>query len=223
MGGNAFFGCSSLSDIDTTRFITLGSSAFEDCSSLINVVLSSNLIKIENGVFIGCNSLEALSIQDENANYYSVDNCLIEKNTKALVVACKNSILPNDGSITIIGDSAFAGLNTISEIVIPEGVTIIGENAFWDCTGLTKLVLPSTITEIKHGAFIFSAPSHAASTNSIVLIISATVPPTNAYNSSSYSFMNGKVTAIYVPSESVEAYKAANGWKNYADKIQAIS
>ena len=223
LGGNAFFGCSSLSDIDTTRFITLVSSAFEGCSSLINVVLSSNLIKIENGVFIGCNSLKALSIQDGNANYYSVDNCLIEKNTKTLVVACKNSILPNDGSITIIGDSAFAGLNTISEIVIPEGVTIIGENAFWDCTGLTKLVLPSTITEIKRGAFIFSAPSHAASTNSIVLIISATVPPTNAYNSNSYSFMNGKVTAIYVPAESVEAYKAANGWKNYADKIQAIA
>ena len=28
---------------------------------------------------------------------------------------------------------------------------------------------------------------------------------------------------IYVPSESVDAYKAADGWKDYADKIQSIS
>ena len=49
------------------------------------------------------------------------------------------------------------------------------------------------------------------------ITIKADVSPTLANNA-----LN-KVTAIYVPAESVEAYKAADGWKNFADKIQAIA
>ena len=30
------------------------------------------------------------------------------------------------------------------------------------------------------------------------------------------------IQTIYVPASSVDAYKAADKWKNYADKIQAI-
>ena len=45
-------------------------------------------------------------------------------------------------------------------------------------------------------------------------------------NSESVNFGDGEETAekvdIYVPAASVDAYKAASGWSDYADKIQAI-
>ena len=48
--------------------------------------------------------------------------------------------------------------------------------------------------------------------------IEATTPPTLGNN----VFYNTNECPIYVPSESVEIYKAANGWSNYASRIQAI-
>ena len=43
-------------------------------------------------------------------------------------------------------------------------------------------------------------------------------PPT--VSSGSFGiFFDMEVPTIYVPNESIEAYKAAYGWKDYADKI----
>ncbi len=47
----------------------------------------------------------------------------------------------------------FIGDNTITEIVIPEGVETIGAYAFANLTALTKITLPSTLTTISYGAF----------------------------------------------------------------------
>ena len=47
----------------------------------------------------------------------------------------------------------FLGDNTITEIVIPEGVTTIGSYAFANLTALQKVTLPSTIERIDFGAF----------------------------------------------------------------------
>ena len=48
----------------------------------------------------------------------------------------------------------FLGDNTITEIVIPEGVETIGSYAFANLTALTKVVLPSTLERIDFGAFM---------------------------------------------------------------------
>jgi hypothetical protein len=49
------------------------------------------------------------------------------------------------------------------------------------------------------------------------LTINAVVPP----SLNGYVFL-GSSYPIYVPSESVETYKAASGWSDYASRIQAI-
>jgi hypothetical protein len=59
--------------------------------------------------------------------------------------------------------------------------------------------------------------------------VMAAVPPTmtplsNPYAGSQFnSTMMPHLTAIYVPAGSVNAYKTASGWKNFADNIFAIS
>ena len=55
------------------------------------------------------------------------------------------------------------------------------------------------------------------------LTVLATEPPISiATHSGEYIFDFSSATAIYVPAESVEAYKNASGWSSYADIIQAI-
>lgn len=47
----------------------------------------------------------------------------------------------------------YIGDNTITKVVIPEGVEKIGSYAFANLTALTEIVLPSTLTAIEYGAF----------------------------------------------------------------------
>ena len=110
--------------------------------------------------------------------------------------------------ITTIGGLAFQA-GHLSSVTIMEGVTIIGQEAFEYCAQLTTdIVLPSTITAIGKWAFRSVSPS------SITCL--ATTPPTLG----SSVFDNSSNFPIYVPSESLNAYKSA--WSSYSSRIQAI-
>lgn len=50
------------------------------------------------------------------------------------------------------------------------------------------------------------------------MYVNSTTPPTLEY----HVFGDALWTKIYVPSASVDAYKNADGWSDYADKIYAI-
>ena len=118
-------------------------------------------------------------------------------------------------------------------ITLPEGIKIIGSSAFTSC-GFTTVTIPNSVTTIDAAAFVNNknlTDVHISSTcgignnafgycKSLVNVYCSTTQPP-------YSYMHGKnffseVSAdlkIYVPTESVDTYKTANVWKDYADKI----
>ncbi len=55
--------------------------------------------------------------------------------------------------VTSIGDYAFYNCNSLTSIVIPEGVTSIGYYAFYQCTAATSINIPTTVTSIGEYAF----------------------------------------------------------------------
>lgn len=56
----------------------------------------------------------------------------------------------------------------------------------------------------------------------VIIKVNATTPPSFNHPSEIAAYLD-KASAIYVPSASLAAYKAADGWKDYADKIQTMS
>ena len=62
-------------------------------------------------------------------------------------------ILPNDNSITSIGDNAFAICTALTSVVIPESVTTIGDYAFAMCLRLADVTMGENIVSIGDGAF----------------------------------------------------------------------
>ena len=100
----------------------------------------------------------------------------------------------------------------MTSIEIPNSITKIGGNTFNRCTSLTSIEIPSSVTEI--GIFSFSHCDNLASVTVLATTPPTIVPGTFADTPSSLK--------IYVPSGSVNAYKAASGWSNHASKIQAI-
>lgn len=129
-----------------------GDSAFWSCDNLHKVTLPATLTHIPSHAFSWSN-LREIKIDEDNPVYQSVDNCVIEKQTKTLCIGSANSRIPSDGSVTSIGDYAFSGRVDLTEMTIPDCISLIGEWAFNGCTGLTKIEIPATVKTIKQAVF----------------------------------------------------------------------
>ena len=177
IGDSAFYGCNSLSEIVISSSVTsIGDSAFLWCSSLSEIVIPSSVTSIGDYAFSGCSSLKYISIPKSviclngnpfagwtgkleclSPNFVYEDDVLFNKD-KSRIISFRNQniksyVIPS--SITSIGDRAFSGSDSLSEIVIPPSVTSIGDGAFLGCRSLSEIVIPSSVTSIGKGAFCF--------------------------------------------------------------------
>ncbi|MDE5602040.1 MAG: leucine-rich repeat domain-containing protein [Clostridia bacterium] len=146
---SAFEGCSALTSVTIPNGVTsIGSSAFEGCSALTNITIPDSVTNISDSAFSNCSALANITVSSGNTKYHSENNCLIETKSKTLILGCKSSIIPSDGSVTSIGDGAFNTCNELTNIVIPDCVTSIGEFAFYNCHKLTSVSIGNNVTEI---------------------------------------------------------------------------
>lgn len=154
IGSSAFSDCSGLTSVTIPNSVTsIGSSAFEDCIGLTSVTIGNSVTSIGYYAFRGCSGLESLVVTTGNKKYHSANNCIIETETKKLIVGCKTSIIPSDGSVTSIGNDAFRDCGSLTSVTIPDSVTSIGDRAFYSCSGLTSVTIPDSVTSIGDYAF----------------------------------------------------------------------
>ena len=113
--------------------------AFCDCKGLTSVFIPNSITKIGENAFRGCIALNSITVDSDNPNYDSRENCnaLVETDTDTLITGCNNTIIPN--SIRKIADGAFWGCSGLTSVVIPKSVDIIGLNAFYGCSGLISI------------------------------------------------------------------------------------
>jgi hypothetical protein len=112
-------------------------------------------------------------------------------------------------NLTVVSDFAFQNCTSLQSVTIPQNVTKIGRYAFDECHSLTSINIPSGVTTIGDYAFLECDKLKSVYCESIT-------PPTLGYsifNSTSYQ------KKIYVPTQSVDAYKSAKGWSTYSGYI----
>ena len=154
IGDNAFEGCCRLTSIKIPNsVIEIGDSAFEGCIELTSIEILDSVMSIGKDAFKDCAGLSHITVEKGNQRYYSAGDCIIDKCYASLILGCKNSIIPADGSIMVIGKGAFSGCSGLTNITIPNSVTSIGDGAFWGCSGLTNIMIPNSVTSIGDGAF----------------------------------------------------------------------
>ena len=154
IGEYAFEDCTGLTSVTIGNGVTsIGEGAFINCTGLTSVTIGNGVTSIGSWAFWGCSGLTSITVAQGNTKYHSAGNCLIETESKTLVVGCKNSIIPNDGRVTSIGDRAFINCTGLTSITIPDSVTSIGGGAFYDCTGLTSVTIGNSVTSIGDAAF----------------------------------------------------------------------
>ena len=206
IGNYAFSYCSSLTSIDfgeNSQLTFIGNRAFSGCSSLTSIEIPSGVTSIigelYGGTFSECSSLTSVTFGENSQltsiGYYAFSYC-----------SSLTSIeLPS--GVTYIGEAAFEGCSSLTSIDFGENsqLTSIGAWAFSGCSSLTSIEIPSGITSIGNSAFSYcdnltSISCHAES-----------VPETG---SNAFNYCPSDMV-IYVPEQSVGAYKAASPWNEY--------
>ncbi|MGN0811977.1 MAG: leucine-rich repeat protein [Candidatus Coproplasma sp.] len=149
IGSSAFFECESLESFTIPEHVReIENYAFYRCVSLKSIYIPASVIYIDPTAFMNCTALESITVDPDNEYYYSSNNCLIDRNTRTVVLGCKNSLLPLDDGITAIGDYAFYRCY-IESITIPESVTSIGVEAFCGCEKLIEVCNMSDLLIVK--------------------------------------------------------------------------
>lgn len=178
----------------------IGSSAFES-SGIANVEIPNSVVAIEPGAFLwsGLTSV----------------------------------VIP--GSVKTLGNTAFTMSRNLAEVVFSEGVKTVELRAFYGCSKLAKVTIPASMTAIHDYAFAETALTSVTFPEQFSLLgwnafatcaelaavyCKAVTPPVTAAEGW-YDWFdeNAEGRKIYVPAESVAAYKAADGWSEYADAI----
>ena len=113
------------------------------------------------------------------------------------------------GDVTEIGSSSFSDCSSLTSVTIGDSVTTIGNHAFAFCSRLTSVTIPDSVITIGNDAF------HSCSSLISVYCKAVTPPALGDY----VFYFNGSGRKIYVPTESVDAYKSATRWSEYASVI----
>ena len=164
IGDSAFYGCTSLTSVvipDSVKNIGFG--AFKHCTSLTSVTIGNGVTSIEmsynvtsgDSAFFGCSSLTSIIVDEENADYKSIDGNLYSKDGKTLIQYATGKtdtafVIP-DGVMSI-GNTAFRG-SSLTSVVIPDSVTSVGFAAFSHCNSLASVVIPDSVTGLYDRAF----------------------------------------------------------------------
>lgn len=212
LGLYAFHECPNLTSVTIPRTVTrIDRYAFYRCTSLTTVIVPNSVNDIDDYSFSGCINLTSIVVEEGNTTYDSRNNCnaIIHTASNTLMFGCINTVIPN--TVTVIG-RAFAGV-PLTSISIPDNVTTIGAAAFNDCSRLTSVTLGAGVTKIKVCAFQLCKKL-------TTLVSYAVLPPV----CEEYVFddIPKKQAVLYVPAESLEAYKAADTWKTFPN-IQPLS
>ena len=224
IGKAAFNGCNTIKKISFPDSISgvIGDYTFQNCYDLeSSITFPNGVTKLGDSVFINCWKLKNVSVPNSveriGANAFqdckSLESFVIPPGTKVgayVFEGCKSlkSVTIPDGHDNI-QTYMFQGCTNLENIVLPNSITSVGEAAFMSCHRLKSITIPANVPSLLANVF--------ANCKILKSIHFKPLTPPKITNS---TFLNLTVDLIiYVPAESLEAYKTAQYWSSVADKI----
>ena len=191
IGDYSFMGCTQLIDVTFSDGVeTIGAWSFRDCVNLETAYFGNDVQTIGEGAFYNC---------------------------PKITFSGKFSTSGGDSNNIQDGDGNFAGVVTppADGNVNLGNSTGVVEGAMQNSVSVTRLTIPESVKSISAWAF-------DGCVNLKTVICEPLVPPIAVFSSTGVWAAfdnNAEDRKFYVPAESIEAYKTAEGWRDYADWI----
>lgn len=105
----------------------------------------------------------------------------------------------------------------LNNVKLPESLQILGQTAFGYCSQLDSIALPANVKKIGQRAF--------AGCNKLRSITCFGATPATLSGAATATFVAATVNSgrLHVPTEAVDAYKNANGWKSFVNIIGDVN
>ena len=171
-------------------------------NTLVSAEIGTLCTSIGSGAFYPCTALTNVIISD---SVTIIGSGAFNSCSSLVSVAIPNSVERMYGF-------TFRYCSSLTNVTIGSGITNIDMNNFEGCSSLSNITIPSGVTSIGFNAF-----DGCSGLTSVT--VEATTPPT--LGSSAFD-NNASGRKIYVPADSVNAYKAASGWSTYAADIEPM-
>ena len=193
---------------------TIGAYAFESCSSMALTSLElPQCTTIGAYAFNGCSSMALTKLElplCTSIGGHAFNGCPLLSE-----ISFQN--------VTTVGTQAFRG-STIAKIKLPSVETMAAssnyDGIFSNCKNLVLVDLGENCSSIGNESF---GRFVGTSGNNITIICRASTPPSLGGTIINKSWVYATIGEIYVPDESVEAYKTATNWSAYANIILPLS
>ena len=194
IGSYAFYECYGLTSVTIPNSVTyIGGSAFYECRGLTSVTIPNSVTYIGDGAFLYCTGLTSP---------------VYHAHVFAYMPTSYSGVYTIPDGIESIAGFAFIDCSGLTSVTIPNSVTSIGNAAFYECYGLTSVTIPNSVTSIGDGAF-----DGCSGLTSVSIGNSVTSIGRDAFR---YCYS----LTIYVPCGTLDAYKNAEGWSDYASRIR---
>lgn len=225
MGSGGFYGCQGIESVDITSLETVPYEAFRGCISLKSVEFSRKTRNINNSSFqntiitsLNLSHVEEITIGEAAFSGLRTLNKINLPNNSTLNYRCFADTgiqgeLYIPASWVFISTGHFSNCSELTYIEVEEGRTSIPQGFISWTIKADTIIFPSTITEIGD-SFLHGNGWYPT------FICKAIIPP--VITGTGY-IGYGPFSEMYVPDESVEAYKAAPSWSNHASQIKPMS
>ncbi len=198
IGESAFRGRAKLTSLGLHDAVEeIQSFAYAGCTALKSAFIPAGVRYVGRGVFIRCENLKYINVDEKNERYDSRFDCdaIIETQPAILKAGCSNTIIP--GNILTIYEYAFEGIN-IQSIDIPASVTTIHERAIYNCA-----LLGSITVDEKNSVYDSRDNCNAiikTKTNELIVGCYNTVIPSGVKSIANYAFEEvGHLGDVIIP------------------------
>lgn len=157
-------------------------------------------------------SIGVRAFEYSNITSVSIPKSVVSIGTSAFVGCPFTSIdIPN--TVTAIGAYTFAGCSNLKSVILPNSLETIEGGLFYNCCNLESIIIPSSVNSIGISAF----SECKALKNVYCQAVNVPETHSSAFNNSPIENMT-----LYVPGESMNAYKTTDPWSGFG-KFQTLT
>lgn len=232
IGDFTFYGCTKLSNVSLDNIKAIGNSCFNKCA-FNKISIPGTVSTIGTAAFKDCENLVEVTLQDgvgelrlnRPTQNYNTPDFDIFSGTKVKKLYIGRDLYYN----TYNNRSPFYRMDTLEDVEIRKGETEISNSMFYGCIALKTVIIGDDITKIGSKAFSgcssmtsfkfgkelksIGADAFSDCTALTSFTSDAINPPT--CGSQALDDINKWECILHVPTESIEAYKTADQWKNF--------